>query len=383
MPNDKFLPYYIPDIGQEEIREVVKVLKSGWLTLGPKTVQFEEECRKYIGAENAIAVNSCTNGLHVALVALGVGPGDEVITTPFTFPATAHVIEHVGARVVFADIKRDSYNIDPDEIAKKITKKTKAIIPVHYSGNAAALDEIYAIAREHDLFVIEDAAHAIGATYKGKKLGSFNSIACFSFYATKNITTGEGGLVTLNDQKLAEKIRMLTLHGISKDAWKRYTASGSWRYEVLYPGFKYNFTDIQAALGLVQLKKIGLFLEKRRWIAKLYNQLLDNMDGIKIPYIPKNDEPIWHLYVIEVEEKSGVSRDEFIDRLHRQGIGTSVHFIPQHMQPYYQKKFNFQPSDFPISYEVFQRVVSLPLYTKMTEDDVSRVAGAIKKVLGK
>ncbi len=382
MKSNKFIPFYKPDIGPREISEVTDTLKSGWLTLGPKTKKFESETAKYLGAKNTVAVSSCTAGLHLSLSALEIGPGDEVITTSLTFPATVNVIEHVGAKVVFADIKRDSYNLDSKDIIKKITKKTKAIIPVHYSGNADGLSEIYEIAKEYKLYVIEDAAHAMGASYKGRKIGSSEGIASFSFYATKNMTTGEGGLVSLKDDELAEKIRVLSLHGISKDVWKRYSKKGSWKYEVNYPGYKYNFTDIQAALGLVQLQRLDSLNQRRRHLADLYNKLLCNVKGIKIPYFPDEGKPIWHLYVIEVDEKeAGISRDIFIEKLLEKSIGTSVHFIPQHIQPYYSKKYHLKATDLPVCYEVYNRIVSLPLYTKMSDKDVATVAEAIRDIV--
>jgi len=374
----KFLPYFQPSIGKEEIKEVVKTLKSGWLTMGPKTIEFEKLIAKYTGAKYAIAVNSCTAALHLSLIALGIGEGDEVIITPFTFAATANVIIQVGAKPVFVDIKKDTYNIDPEEIEKSITTKTKAIIPVHYAGQPCEMDKIMKIAKKHNLFVIEDAAHAIGAEYKGRKIGTIGDLTCFSFYATKNMTTGEGGAITTNNKKLAEKIEILRLHGMSRDAWKRYSKKGSWYYEIEECGWKYNMTDIQAALGIVQLKKLDKFIEIRRKYVQIYNKELSKIKGIITPYEMPNVKHVYYLYPILLEN---YDRDKFINKMAKNGIQCSVHFIPLHLHPFYRKKFGFKRGDFPNSEWVYEREVSLPLYPKMKYSDLAFVIQTIKNIL--
>ena len=378
----KFLPYSSPLISEDEIAEVADTLRSGWLTTGPKVKRFEEEFAQYVGSKHAVAVNSCTGALHLALVAEGIGPGDEVITAPFTFIATVNVILHVGAKPVFVDIRPDTFNIDVGKIEAAITPKTKAIIPVHYAGQPCEMDEILEIAKRHNLLVIEDAAHAVAAEYKGKKVGTIGDATCFSFYATKNLVTGEGGMVTTDDEKLAEKIRVLSLHGMSRDAWKRYTAAGSWYYEVIYPGYKYNMADIQASLGLHQLRKLAHFQRRREKIAEAYNEAFAGLDTIEIPFVKPDIKHDWHLYVIKlVLEKLKIDRAQFIEALKQEGIGTSVHFIPVHLHPYYRETFGFKKGDFPVAEEAYERVVSLPLYPKMSDEDVERVIEAVKRVV--
>ena len=373
-----FLPYFQPLIGEEEIEEVMDTLKSGWLSMGPKTVKFEELIAEYTGAKEAIAVSSCTAALHVSLITLGIGKGDEVITTPFTFAATGNVVIHVGAKPVFVDIKRDTYNIDPEKIEEAVTRQTKAIMPVHYAGQACDMEAITEIAQRHDLYVIEDAAHAIGAEYQGRKVGTISDTTCFSFYATKNITTGEGGAITTSDGKLAEKLRVLRLHGISKDAWKRYLAEVSWYYEIQDCGWKYNMSDIQAALGIPQLKKLDGFIETRRKYAKIYNEEFGKIEGIITPYEKPGVKHVYHLYPILLE---AFDRDEFIERMAKKGIGCSVHFIPLHLHPFYRDRFGFEKGDFPNAKWVYEREASLPLYPRMSEEDVWLVIDAVKEIL--
>ena len=373
-----YLPYSQPSIGKEEIKEVVKTLRSGWLTMGPKTVEFEKLIAKYTGAKYAIAVSSCTAALHLSLIALGIGKGDEVITTPFTFAATANVILQVGAKPVFVDIKKSTYDIDPEQIEKAVTKRTKAIIPVDYAGQPCDIEAILDIAKKHNLFVIEDAAHAIGAEYKGKKIGTFATTTCFSFYATKNMTTGEGGTITTNNKKLAEKLKILRLHGMSKDAWKRYSKKGSWYYEIEECGWKYNMTDIQAALGIVQLKKLDKFNNIRRKYAQIYTRELKKLEDIITPYEKPNVKHVYYLYPILLEN---YDRDKFIIKMARNGIQCSVHFIPLHLHPFYRKKFGFKKGDFPNAEWVYEREVSLPLYPKMKEKDIYRVIRTIKRII--
>lgn len=378
---EQFLPFCVPDIGEAEIEEVVQTLRSGWITTGPRTKEFERLIGEYIGAGHAVAVNSCTGALHIALAAIGIGPGDEVITSPLTFCSTANVIIHLGATPVFADIGYD-YNIDPIEIERHITSRTKAILPVHYSGQPCQMNDILACAHEHKLRVIEDAAHAIGARYRGRRVGTIGDVTAFSFYAIKNMTTAEGGMLTTDDDELAEKMRLFSLHGISKDAWKRYTSEGSWYYEVVLPGYKYNMTDIQAALGIHQLARLERFLECRRTYASMYNEAFGAIPGIQVPVVHADVRHAWHLYVIKLElECLTINRAQFIEALRAEKIGTSVHFIPVHLHPYYRDRFGFKRGDYPRAERAYDRIVSLPLNPKMTERDVEDVIGAVTGIL--
>jgi len=379
---NRFFPFHQPSIEDEEIQEVVDTLKSGWITTGPKTKLFEKKFQEYIGCKHAIAVSSCTAGLHLALVAAGVGQGDEVITTPYTFATTGEVIIQIGAKPVFVDIEEDGFNIDVTKIPEAITPETKAIIPVHFAGEPCDMDEIMKIAQENNLFVIEDAAHAVGAEYKGKKIGNIGDVTVFSFYATKNLTTGEGGMVTTNNDELAEKIRLLSLHGISKDAWKRYTAEGSWYYEILYAGYKYNMTDIQASLGIHQLNKLEKFLSIRQKYAQRYSSAFADVSEIKTPPVNHHVRHAWHLYVIRLNSASlSIDRKQFIEALKAENIGSSVHFIPLHLHPYYKKKYGYKQGDYPNSEQVYSRVISLPLFPKMADADLEDVIKAVKKVV--
>ncbi len=375
---DTFLPYFQPAIGEDEIREVVHTLNSGWLTMGAKTIEFEQLLAKYIGAKHAIALNSCTAALHLSLIALGIGKGDEVITTPFTFASTGNVIVQVGAKPVFVDIEKDTYNIDPERIREAITPQTRAMVPVHYAGQPCDMNPIVEIAQEHDLYVIEDAAHAIGAEYKGRKIGTFGDTTCFSFYATKNMTTGEGGAITTNDDRLADKFRVLRLHGINKDAWKRYAAGGSWYYEIEDCGWKYNISDIQAALGIPQLRKLDKSIETRRKYVGIYNKEFRNLGGIVIPYERTDVKHVYCLYPILLKK---LDRNEFVETMKGKGIGCSVHFIPLHLHPFYREKFGFKKGDFPNAEWVYEREVSLPLYPKMNEEAVWRVVATVREIL--
>ena len=376
-----FLPFSLPDIGEAEIDEVADTLRSGWITTGPKTKRFEEQFRCYIGSKHAIAVNSCTAALHVALAAAGIGPGDEVITSPLTFCSTANVIVHLGGTPVFADIGED-YNVDPREIERHITPATKAIIPVHYSGQPCQMDEILACARRRGLLVIEDAAHAVGAKYCGRMVGTIGDVTAFSFYAIKNMTTAEGGMITTDDDEIAERMRLLSLHGISKDAWKRYTSAGSWYYEVIYAGYKCNMADIQAALGIHQLARLEGFLEARSRIVARYNEAFGEMPELRIPIVNCGVRHAWHLYVIQLNlERLTIDRAQFIEALRAENIGTSVHFIPVHLHPYYRQRFGYKRGDFLTAERIYDRIVSLPLYPKLTEADVIDVTTAVTKVI--
>jgi dTDP-4-amino-4,6-dideoxygalactose transaminase len=376
-----FLPFCLPEIGEEEVEEVVKTLRSGWITTGPRTKEFEHLFAQYVGARYAIAVSSCTAALHVALAALGVGPGDEVITSPLTFCSTANVVIHLGATPVFADIGAD-YNIDPAGIEHHITSNTKAIIPVHHSGQPCRMDEILACANRHGLPVVEDAAHAAGAAYRGRAIGTIGTATAFSFYAIKNMTTAEGGMITTDDEQLAQKMQIYSLHGISKDAWKRYTSTGSWYYEVLYPGFKCNMTDIQASLGIHQLAKLDQFLATRCRYVQMYEEAFAPLAEIQRPLVWPDVKHAWHLYMIQLElDHLDIDRAQFIEELRAENIGTSVHFIPVHLHPYYRDRYGYARGDYPNAERTFDRIVSLPLYPKMTEGDVTDVIAAVKKVV--
>ena len=380
MPDD-FLPLTRPDISEDDIAEVVDTLRSGWLVYGGKTQRFEAEFRKLAGAEHAVAVSSCTAGMHLALLAAGVGPGDEVITSPLTFPATANVIVHAGATPVLADICADDLNIDPAEIERRVTPRTKAIMPVHYAGQPCRMDEILAIARRHGLLVIEDAATAAGAYYRGRPIGSLGDATVFSFYAIKNMTTGEGGIVTTDDAALAEKVASLRNHGLDSNAWNRYAKEGQPFYTVTEPGFKYPFTDLQASLGLGQLRRLREFNEKRTRLAALYEKLFARVPEVETPTVRPEVESNWHLYVIRLRE-AGISRDAFIAALRERGIGTAVHYLPVHYHPYYRERFGFGKGDYPVTEREFERLVSLPLFPLMSEADVERVVGAVEAILG-
>src|SRR5438445_2846417 len=380
--SDQFLPFHVPQIDEEEICSVVETLKSGWLTTGVKVKRFEEDFVRYLGCGHAIAVNSCTAALHLALEAVGIEEGDEVIVPTMTFTATAEVVLYFKARPVLVDCRPDTLNIDPDRIERAITAKTKAIIPVHFGGQPCDMEPILKIAKAHKLHVIEDAAHALPASYEGKKIGTIGDITCFSFYATKTITTGEGGMATTENSEWAERMRMMSLHGISHDAWKRYTKEGSWYYEILSPGFKYNLTDIAAAIGIEQLKKCNEFWEARKRIATIYDEAFANLPEIQIPSYQPNLQHAWHLYVIQLAlERLRINRNDFIEALREKGIGTSVHFIPLHLHPYYRDKFGYKPADFPNASSAFERIVSLPIYPRMTEADVESVIGAVSKIV--
>lgn len=382
--SSNFLPFALPDIGEEEIAEVVDALRSGWITTGPKTRQFEQDFSSLFdtGAES-IAVNSATAGLHVALEAIGVSSGDEVITTPYTFTATAEVVRYLGAHPVFVDIDPDTLNIDPTKIEAAITNKTKAIIPVHFAGLACDMTEILRLAHKHNLKVVEDAAHALPTRYRDKLIGDLESdAAVFSFYATKTITTGEGGMVVTRTPEIAARCRMMRLHGISRDAFDRYTSTKpAWHYEVVAPGFKYNMTDLAAAMGIHQLKKAWIFQQRRQTMAERYDREFAGLPITLPPQANQGDVHAWHLYVIQLQSSAGILRDQFIEEMSQRGIGCSVHFIPLHLHPYWQDTYNLKPNDYPNALAAYQSAVSLPLYTKMTDDDQTRVIETIKGVL--
>lgn len=380
---ETFLPFCKPTISSEEIEEVIRVLESGWLTSGPKVLEFEEMFKDYVGCSEAVAVNSCTAGLLLSLLAFDVGSGDEVITSPLTFPATANVIVNVGATPVFADIDEETMNIHPDRILEGMNEKTKAIIPVHYAGNPCDMKWIMELAEERNVGVIEDAAHAVGAEYGGKRIGSIGTTTSFSFYATKNMTTGEGGMTTTNQSDIANKIRTLRQHGIDQDAWKRHAKGGNWYYEVKFAGQKCNMTDLQAAMGLVQLKKLNDFNDRRRGIADELADRIRETPEIRIPVSTVDANRVWHLFPILVDIDSlSVNRDEFVRALLGENIGVSVHFIPLYGHPFYRETYGFKKEDFPVTEWAYERLLSLPIYPDMSEKDVDDVAVAVEKVIG-
>ncbi len=379
----KVIPFHLPEIGDDEIQSVVATLRSGWLTTGSKVKQFEQEFAQRIGSRHAIAVNSCTAALHLALDAIGLKEGDEVIVPTMTFAATAEVVTYFKARPVLVDCRADTLNIDVDKIEQAITPRTKAIIPVHFAGQPCEMDRVLDIARFYNLRVIEDAAHALPARYQGKMIGTLGDVTCFSFYATKNITTGEGGMATTEDDDLAERMRMMSLHGMTRDAWKRYTSQGSWQYEIRFPGYKYNLTDIAAALGIPQLRKCDRFWTIRLRYASLYEQGLKDIPEITLPRVRIDVQHAWHLYVIQLNlERLRIGRNEFIDLMKKHNVGTSVHFIPLHLHPYYRDAFGYCANDLPVASAVGERIISLPLYPKMTEADIQTVIAVLHNLVG-
>lgn len=380
---EEFLHFSPPLIGDEEKAEVADTLGSNWITTGPKVRQFEKEFSEFIGCQSALATASATDAMQVGLATLGVDEGDEVITTPMTFCSTVHVIEHMGAKPVLVDISKETLNIDPDQVANAITPKSKAILPVHLYGHPCDMDSLLELAGDNGLFILEDAAHALPAIYKKRRIGTISDLTAFSFYATKNLTTAEGGMLT-GSQELIEEARIWSLHGMSRDAWKRYSAKGSWYYEVVKPGYKCNMTDIQASIGIHQLKKLPKFQERRREVTKRYNAAFEELDAIQTPYESPEVESAWHLYVIRLYlDQLTIDRGKFIEELKRRKIGSSVHFIPIHLHPYYRNKYGYQPEDFPIAYQEYQRIISLPLNLRMNDQDVEDVIEAVKDIVFK
>ncbi len=379
-----FLPFHRPLIGDEEETEVIQTLRSGWLTTGYRTQEFEKAFADYIGCKHAVGLNSCTAGLHLALVALGIGEGDEVITTPITFPATANVVIHQKALPVFVDVEPETLNIDPDKVEEKITPKTRAIIPVHFAGHPCEMDRILEIARKHNLKVIEDAAHALEAEYKGRKVGVLGDATAFSFYATKNITTGEGGMLTTQDDELADKVSILRLHGISHDAWKRYGSEGYKHWDTIYPGYKYNMPDILAAIGIHQLKKANKFLRIRNKYVEMYDEAFEHVPEIKVLSRKNNVKHSHHLYVIQVKtEDLTVDRDVIMNAIQAENVGIGIHFRALHLQTYYRNIYGFKPGDFPNAEYASERVISLPLYPALSESDVADVIEVVRKVIAR
>ncbi len=379
---EDFLPYGTQWFDQEEINEVVDTLKSNWITTGPKMRLFEERFKDYVGCKYSVAVNSGTAALHISTSCIDINPGDEVITTPFTFVASANCVIYRGGTPIFADIKRDTYNIDPIEIKKKITPKTKAIIPVHFAGQPCDMDEISEIAEENNLFIIEDAAHAIDAIYNGRKIGTISDLTVFSFHPVKNITTAEGGMVTTNNYNFYEKLLMFRTHGISKDAEKRFGKSGGFYYDMQLLGFRYNLSELHASLGIHQLNKLESFQKRRREIVKIYNRELGDIEEIVLPFVKKKVKHSWHLYVIQLNlEKLKVDRDYIFKALREENIGVNVHYIPVHYHSYYQNKYGLTKGVLPNVEEIFPRIITIPLFPKMNDDDVYDVIRALEKVL--
>lgn len=380
--NKSFLPFALPTVERAEIQEVIDTMKSGWITTGPKTRKFEENFKKYVGAKYALALNSCTSALHLALFAVGIKEGDEVLVPSMTFTATAEVVTYLRAKPIFVDCNPETLLIDLGDLEAKITRKTKALIPVHYGGQACDIDAILKIAKKYKLKVVWDAAHSLPTFYKGKNIGQFPDIVCFSFYATKTITTGEGGMAVTNNKNYFEKMKVAALHGLSHNAWNRYKKGGSWSYQVLMPGFKYNLTDIASSMGLHQLKRVGLFLKKRTKIAREYTKAFRDINEIKIlPVLPYGGHA-WHLYVINVNfAKLKIDRNSFIGKMAERGIAVSVHFIPLHLQSFWKNTYNLKAKDFPGIRQIQNNIVSLPIYPRMTEAAVRRVIKSVTDII--
>jgi dTDP-4-amino-4,6-dideoxygalactose transaminase len=382
--NKDFLFFHKPFISDDEVEEIVDTVRSGWLSMGPKTIKFEEAFNSYIGCKKSIAVSSWTAAGHLTLEAYGIRPGDEVIVPTMTFPATAEIVCYFGAKPVIVDVEEDTLNISLKEIEKAITPRTKAIIPVHYAGQPCDMDEIHEIAKNNNLKVIEDAAHSLPATYKGKKVGTISDVTCFSFYATKTLSTGEGGMICTNDEEIAERCTIMRMHGINRDAWKRYTESSSWYYEVVAPGFKYNFTDLQASLGLPQLKKVDQMWQSRKNIAAKYTQALKDNELLTLHGVKENRDSSWHLFPIRLKlEFLKINRAQLIDEMRKLNVGAGVHFMPIHQHIYYNQTFKLDDKNYPVASSVFPKLVSLPIYPGMQDGHVDRVINVLVDLLEK
>jgi dTDP-4-amino-4,6-dideoxygalactose transaminase len=378
-----FLPFDRPDIGDEEITAVAEVLRSGWITTGSKAKKFERLFAKYVGAAHALALTSGTDAMQVALAAWGIGPGDQVITTPLTFCSTLHTIVHLGATPVLADVSPDDYNLDPACVADEITPHTRALLPVHLAGLPCRMEALSDLAGPHDLKVLEDAAHAAGARVGGQPVGSIGHATAFSFYATKNLTTAEGGMLTSDDGEFMEQARLWHLHGLSRDAWKRYTAEGAWHYDVLVPGFKSNMSDIQAALGLVQLAKLEGNIARRSEIARRYRAAFSQMtELIPAPDARPGDRHAHHLYMLRLcRERLRIDRNGFFEELRARRIGASVHFIPVYHLSYYRERFGWRAEEFPVAEAIFRSSISLPCFPRMSDADVERVIATVAEIV--
>lgn len=377
----KFLPFAAPDITAAELEAVAATLREGWLTTGPRAHAFQRRFAAAVGAPHGVVVNSCTAALHLALEAMGISAGDEVIVPTMTFAATAEVVRYLGAVPILADVRPDDHNIDVEEIERRLTPRTRAVIPVHFAGQPCEMDEIRTVASARGLKIVWDAAHCFPASYRGRNIGEMNDISCFSFYATKTITTGEGGAAVTGDAEWADRMRLMSLHGISRSAWNRYSERGSWYYEIEAPGYKYNLTDVAAALGLVQLDRADGMRARRAQIAARYSEALDECKTLELPVSKTDRTHAFHLYVVKLRHGVRMSRDEFIDGMKARGIGTSVHFIPLHMHPYYRDCFGYRPGDLPVSRDLYERSVSLPIYSAMSDGDIERVVEAVLDVL--
>jgi len=375
------IPFHRASLGEDEVQAVAEVIRSGWLTMGTKTLQFEKQFAQYIGAQHAVAVSSGTAALHLALEAIGLRPDDEVLIPTTTFTATGEAVKYLGGRPVLVDINSITLNMDPSDAKRKITPRTRALIPVHLAGQPCDMEELRCVANEHKLHTIEDAAHALPSEYRGRRVGSLSELTAFSFYATKTLTTGEGGMIATDNDDYAARMRLMRLHGISSDAWKRYGKNGSWMYEVMEAGFKYNLTDLQAALGLVQLGKCDALRDARRRIAERYSAAFKEVSALEPPTMKGDRTSSWHLYILRLRlEQLKIDRKAFIQELKERGIGTSVHFIPLHLHPYYQKAFGYRNGDFPVAEAEFQRCLSLPIYPSMSDGDVEQVIGNVSEI---
>jgi dTDP-4-amino-4,6-dideoxygalactose transaminase len=382
--HSEFIPFHKPYITEDEVSEVTDALRSGWWTTGPKALKFENNFKEFIGCKHAVAVSSWTAAAHLALESIGLKEGDEVIVPSMTFTATAEIVCYFRAKPVIVDVQRDTYNINPEEIERAITSRTKAIIPVHYGGQSCDMYEVLNIAEKNNLSVIEDAAHALPSFYKGKIIGTLSDVTCFSFYATKTLATGEGGMICTDNDEIANRCSIMRLHGIDKDAWKRYSEEGNWYYEVIAPGYKYNFTDIQAALGLAQLKKIEEMLDKRKNIFDLYNEGFKDNELIKLYKIKQDRESSYHLYPIELNiDKLTVSRANFIEKLKESGIGVSVHFIPLYRHPFYRNVFNLENKNYPVSESIYGGIINIPIWPGMKISQIEQVIDSVNTLTNK
>jgi dTDP-4-amino-4,6-dideoxygalactose transaminase len=379
---EQTIPFHAAYVGEDEARAAADVIRSGWLTMGPKTVEFEQNFASYVGARHAIGVSSCTAALHLALEAVGLKQGDEVLVPTTTFTATAEVVVYFKAIPVLVDVDPITLCIDPEEARKKVTSRTRAILPVHFAGQPCDMDRIKDLAASHNLHVIEDAAHSLPASFQGTPVGAISKLTAFSFYATKTLTTGEGGMVTTEDDELADRMKMMRLHGIGRDAWKRYSSEGSWYYEVLNAGFKYNLTDMQSAIGIVQLNKCTEMRSLRARIARQYTEAFSQYEELETPTVLADRESAWHLYVLRLHlDRLKIGRSEFIEQLKQRGVGTSVHFIPLHLHPYYRDAYHYCHESFPVALREYCRSISLPIYPGMSPDQVAYVIEQVSKVV--
>ena len=379
---EQIIPFHCADVGEGEAKAAAEVIRSGWLTMGPKTIEFEQKFASYVGAKHAIGVSSCTAGLHLALDSIGLKQGDEVLVPTTTFTSTAEVVAYFKAKPVLVDVDPVSLCMDPADAERRITEQTRAVIPVHYAGQPCDMEAIQDMANRHGLRVIEDAAHSLPASYHGVRIGAISELTAFSFYATKTLTTGEGGMVTTDNDDLATRMRMMRLHGIGRDAWKRYSSEGSWYYEVLDSGFKYNLTDIQSAIGIVQLTKCDSMNSARRQIAVRYSKEFSRERALQIPTVADDRTSAWHLYVLRLNlEEISITRSEMIEKLKKSGIGTSVHFIPLHMHPYYRETYGYRAEEFPVASKQYERYLSLPIFPRMTFSQVDYVIESVLEII--